>query len=108
MEEEELERRDEDTPAEAEEVEEGAMDSEEAHRFEEFEELREILLSMRESIEAMRSEMAQERQNAAAVAVENGEVVDEGEPAPAFDPDEYEEEDIDFAPNKGDEIDLSL
>lgn len=71
---EELERNDEDTREEAEEVVSGEMDSEEAHRYGEFRELMDELRSMREEM----SEGFKAIREGMGVFVESGAVVSEG------------------------------
>lgn len=83
--------KDELTPAEAEEVTETDMSSEEAHRFEEFEELRTMLSSVMEELQGLRADVVRMSQNAAAIAVESGAVVeDDGETAD-IDENDYED-----------------
>lgn len=90
MDEEEI-RNDELTPEEAEEVEETGMSGEEAHRFDEFEELRGLLADVLAAVHGLREDVVRMSQNAAAVAVESGAVVeDDGETA-SIDLDDYED-----------------
>lgn len=83
-------REDSLTPAETEAVEETGMSGEEAHRYEEFEELRSMLSDVRELVEGLKSDIADLAQQRAAVLVESGAVVtDDGETA-VIDEDDYD------------------
>lgn len=72
----ELERRDADTPEEAEEAASGQMDSEEAHRYGEFRELRAMLEQVLDELRGLREDMPR-RGELAAEAIESGAVVSE-------------------------------
>lgn len=93
-------REDSLTPAEAEAVEETGMSGEEAHRYEEFEELRSMLADVRDLLEGLKTDIADLAQQRAAVLVESGAVVtDDGETAV------IDDEDYDRA---FDELDLTI
>lgn len=93
-------RKDSLTLDEAEVVEDAGMSGEEAHRFEEFEELRSMLSEIREMVEGLKSDIADLAQQRAAVLVESGAVVtDDGETV------NIDDDDYDRAFN---ELDLSI
>lgn len=88
---EELETKDNDTPEEVKEVENSDMDSEEAHRYEEFEELRSMVQTLSDNLNSKIEGLEK-------IIVSGGAIVSE----------ETEEDEEDEAPTIPNELDLSL